>query len=279
MPFQVPTGHERLTSVLEVVYLVFNEGYAATSGDDWLRQGLCDEALRLGRVLAGLAPAEPEVHSLVALMELQGSRLRARVGPTGEPVLLLDQNRANWDHLLIRRGVAALRRAEALGASRGSYQIQAGIAACHARAATPDQTAGKMATGIRVPDKIVEALGSGKRPPVRVTLNGYTYRSTIAVMGGKFLVGVSADVRAAAGVAGGDELDVDIAIDSAPREVAIPPDLQKALKRDAKLRAGFDALSYSKKKSLADPIAQAKTDETRERRLASALKALRGTTV
>jgi hypothetical protein len=136
-------------------------------------------------------------------------------------------------------------------------------------------TAGKTATGIAVPPNVVEALGAGKRPPVRVTLNGYTYRSTIAVMGGKFMVGVSADVRAAAGVAGGDTLDVDIALDQAPRTVSVPPALKKALKRDAKVNARFAALSYSRQKALALPIEQAKTDETRDRRLASALKALR----
>ena len=136
-------------------------------------------------------------------------------------------------------------------------------------------TAGKTATGIAVPTKVVEALGAGKRPPVRVTLNGYTYRSTIAVMGGKFMVGVSAEVRAAAGVAGGDTLDVDIAQDEAPRTVTAPPALAKALKQDAKAKARFAALSFSKQKALALPIEQAKTDETRDRRLASALKALR----
>jgi len=136
-------------------------------------------------------------------------------------------------------------------------------------------TAGKTATGIVVPAKVVESLGAGKRPPVRVTLNGYSYRSTIAVMGGKFMIGVSAEVRAAAGVAGGDTLDVDVALDSAPRTASVPPDLEKALKRDAKARARFAGLSYSKQKALALPIEQAKTDETRARRLASALKALR----
>ena len=143
VPFEVPRGQERaarLGSVLEVLYLVFNEGYAATSGDDWMRQGLCEEALRLGRVLAGLTPDEAEVHGLVALMELQASRLRARVGPTGEPVLLFDQNRARWDRLLIRRGLAALSRAESLGGMPGSYTLQAGIAACHARATSPVRT-------------------------------------------------------------------------------------------------------------------------------------------
>jgi RNA polymerase sigma factor (sigma-70 family) len=143
VPFEMPHGQERAArvgSVLEVLYLVFNEGYAATSGDDWVRHSLCEEALRLGRVLAVLTPYEPEVHGLVALMELQASRLRARVGPTGEPVLLFDQNRAGWDRLLIRRGLAALGRAEALGGTPGSYELQARIAACHARAATPDQT-------------------------------------------------------------------------------------------------------------------------------------------
>jgi RNA polymerase sigma-70 factor (ECF subfamily) len=137
VPYEVPRGAElaaRLSSVLEVVYLIFNEGYAATSGDDWLRPALCDEALRLGRVLAELAPLEPEVHGLVALMEIQASRARARVGPTGEPILLLDQNRARWDQLLIRRGLAALERADRLHRERGPYVLQAAIAACHARA-------------------------------------------------------------------------------------------------------------------------------------------------
>jgi RNA polymerase sigma factor (sigma-70 family) len=143
VPFETPRGAElasRLSSVLEVVYLVFNEGYSATAGEDWVRPALCEEALRLGRVLAELAPREPEVHGLVALMEIQASRLRARVGPGGEPVLLLDQNRARWDYLLIRRGLAALARAEGLGGEPGTYALQAAIAACHARARTPDET-------------------------------------------------------------------------------------------------------------------------------------------
>jgi RNA polymerase sigma factor (sigma-70 family) len=143
VPFEVPRPAElapRLASVLEVIYLVFNEGYAATAGDDWVRPALCEDALRLGRILAELAPEEPEVHGLVALMELQASRLRARVGPEGEPVLLLDQNRARWDQLLIRRGLAALERAEVLGGALGPYALQAGIAACHARARTASET-------------------------------------------------------------------------------------------------------------------------------------------
>ncbi|WP_095992056.1 RNA polymerase sigma factor [Cystobacter fuscus] len=143
VPFEVPRGAEleaRLSSVLQVIYLVFNEGYSATAGDDWVRPALCEDALRLGRILAGLVPKEPEVHGLVALMELQASRLRARVGPSGEPVLLLDQNRGRWDQLLIRRGLAALERAEALGGARGPYTSQAAIAACHARARTPAET-------------------------------------------------------------------------------------------------------------------------------------------
>ena len=131
---------ERLGSVLEVVYLIFNEGYSATAGGDWVRPALCEDALRLGRILAGLVPAEPEVHGLVALMEIQASRLRARTGPTGEPVLLLDQDRARWDHLLIRRGLAALDRAVELGGALGPYALQAAIAACHARARTPEET-------------------------------------------------------------------------------------------------------------------------------------------
>jgi len=143
VPFELPHGEERaarLASVLEVVYLIFNEGYAATSGSDWTRPALCDDALRLGRVLAGLVPEEPDVHGLVALMELQASRLRARTGPSGEPVLLADQNRALWDQLLIRRGLAALERAVSSGASIGSYTCQAAIAACHARAPSADDT-------------------------------------------------------------------------------------------------------------------------------------------
>jgi predicted RNA polymerase sigma factor len=143
VPFEVPRGADRaarLSSVLEVIYLVFNEGYTATAGDDWMRPALCEDALRLGRILAELAPHEPEVHGLVALMEIQASRSRARVGPSGEPVLLLDQNRAHWDRLLIRRGLAALERAEKLGGSGGEYVLQASIAACHARARTPDDT-------------------------------------------------------------------------------------------------------------------------------------------
>jgi len=143
VPFEVPSGGEltaRLSSVLEVIYLIFNEGYAATTGDDWMRPALCEDALRLGRVLAELAPREPEVHGLVALMEIQASRSRARVGPSGEPVLLLDQDRARWDHLLIRRGLAALERAEASGGTLGPYALQAAIAACHARAHAPAET-------------------------------------------------------------------------------------------------------------------------------------------
>ena len=143
VPFEVPRGAElvaRLTSVLEVIYLVFNEGYSATAGDDWVRPALCEDALRLGRILAGLAPQEPEVHGLAALMELQASRLRARVGPSGEPILLLDQDRGRWDHLLIGRGLAALERAEALGGAYGPYALQAAIAACHARARAAEET-------------------------------------------------------------------------------------------------------------------------------------------
>jgi RNA polymerase sigma factor (sigma-70 family) len=148
VPFEVPRGAElaaRLSSVLAVIYLVFNEGYAATAGDDWLRPALCEDALRLGRILAELAPREPEVHGLVALMEIQASRSRARVGPSGEPVLLFDQNRAHWDQLLIRRGLAALDRSEKLRVAkldgvRGPYVLQAEIAACHARARTPEET-------------------------------------------------------------------------------------------------------------------------------------------
>jgi len=143
VPFEVPRGGElvaRLSSVLEVIYLIFNEGYSATAGEDWIRPGLCEEALRLGRTLAELSPSEPEVHGIVALMEIQASRMKARVGPSGEPILLFDQDRSRWDQLLIRRGLAALDRAETLSATRGSYTLQAAIAACHARARAPEET-------------------------------------------------------------------------------------------------------------------------------------------
>ena len=143
VPFAVPRRPElaaRLGSVLEVIYLIFNEGYSATAGADWVRPALCEDALRLGRILAELAPTEPEVHGLVALMEIQASRIRARVGPHGEPILLLDQDRGRWDHLLIGRGLAALERVEALGGAYGIYALQGAIAACHARARTADET-------------------------------------------------------------------------------------------------------------------------------------------
>jgi len=165
VPFEVPRGRElagRLASVLEVLYLVFNEGYSATAGDHWMRPSLCEEALRLGRILAELAPDEPEVHGLAALMEIQASRAGARVGPGGEPVLLLDQNRGRWDQLLIRRGLAALRRAEELGGANGPYALQAAIAACHARARTPGETDWKRIAALyeslaeRTPSPIVE---------------------------------------------------------------------------------------------------------------------------
>jgi RNA polymerase sigma factor (sigma-70 family) len=143
VPFEVPRGPEleaRLASVLKVIYLIFNEGYSATAGDDWLRPTLCEEALRLGRILATLVPGEPEAHGLVALMEIQASRSKARTTPEGEPILLLDQNRAQWDQLLIHRGLAALERARQLSTGQGPYTLQAAIAACHARAATPEAT-------------------------------------------------------------------------------------------------------------------------------------------
>jgi RNA polymerase sigma-70 factor, ECF subfamily len=143
IPFEVPGAAERATrlaAVLEALYLIFNEGYAATAGDDVMRPALCEDALRLGRVLAQLTPDDPEVHALVALMEIQASRTKARVGPSGEPILLLEQDRGKWDHLLIRRGLAALERVEALGGGIGNYALQAAIAACHARARTPEET-------------------------------------------------------------------------------------------------------------------------------------------
>jgi predicted RNA polymerase sigma factor len=143
VPFEVPRGPDlasRLSSVLEVIYLIFNEGYSATAGEDWMRPALCEEALRLGRILAELVPNEPEAYGLVALMEIQASRSGARIGPAGEPILLLEQNRARWDQLLIHRGLAALEHTEKLGGARGAYALQAAIAACHARARTAEET-------------------------------------------------------------------------------------------------------------------------------------------
>jgi RNA polymerase sigma factor (sigma-70 family) len=165
VPFEVPRGEElaaRVASVLEVIYLIFNEGYAATAGEDWMRPDLCEDALRLARVLAELMPAEPEVHGLVALMEIQASRTGARLGPSGEPVLLLNQDRSRWDPLLIRRGLAALERAEALGGADGPYALQAAIAACHARARAAEATDwGRIASlyaalAERMPSPVVE---------------------------------------------------------------------------------------------------------------------------
>jgi RNA polymerase sigma factor (sigma-70 family) len=178
VPFEIPRAADRaarLSSVLQVIYLVFNEGYLATAGDDLMRPGLCEEALRLGRVLAGLTPEEPEVHGLVALMEIQQSRSRARVGPTGEPVLLADQDRALWDRVLIRRGLDALERAESLGGAAGPYALQAAIAACHARAAAVQETNWeRMAVlyeelGRRLPSPVVQlnravAVGMARGP-------------------------------------------------------------------------------------------------------------------
>jgi len=178
VPFEVPRGAEftaRLSSVLQVIYLVFNEGYSATAGDDWLRPALCEDALRLGRILAELVPSESEVHGLVALMEIQASRAHARVGPNGEPVLLLDQNRARWDQLLIHRGLAALARAESLATEGGPYALQAAIAACHARARSAEETDWMRIAALydvlaeRIPSPIVElnravAVGMAEGP-------------------------------------------------------------------------------------------------------------------
>jgi len=184
VPFEVPRGSElasRLSSVLEVIYLIFNEGYSATAGDDWMRPALCEDALRLGRILAELAPKEPEAHALVALMEIQASRSGARTGPSGEPILLLEQNRGRWDQLLIRRGLAALERAEKLGGARGPYALQAAIAACHARARTPQETDWPRIVGLYeelgrlMPSPVVElnravavAMASGPAPGLEI---------------------------------------------------------------------------------------------------------------
>jgi len=212
VPFEVPRGSElaaRLGSVLEVIYLVFNEGYSATAGEDWVRPALCEDALRLGRILAELAPAEPEVHGLVALMEIQASRIRARVGPHGEPILLLQQDRGRWDHLLIGRGLAALERVEALGGAYGIYALQAAIAACHARAHTPDETdwtrivALYDALGQLLPSPVVElnravALGMAFGPAAGLEVID-TLRADPALEGYHLLPSVRGDLLAKLG--------------------------------------------------------------------------------
>jgi RNA polymerase sigma-70 factor, ECF subfamily len=222
VPFELPPRDEldaRLGSVLEVIYLVFNEGYAATAGDDWIRPALLDEALRLGRVLAGLVPGEPEVHGLVALMELQASRSRARVGPGGEPVLLLDQERARWDRLLIRRGLVALRRAEELSGALGPYALQAAIAACHARARRAEDTDW---------DRIValyDALASLTQSPV-VELN----RAVAIAMAGEPRAGLEIV----------DELVAHGALDGYHLLPAVRGDLLEKLGRTGEARAEFE---------------------------------------
>jgi RNA polymerase sigma factor (sigma-70 family) len=221
VPFELPPREEldaRLGSVLEVIYLVFNEGYAATAGDDWIRPALLEEALRLGRVLAGLTPGEPEVHGLVALMELQASRSRARVGPGGEPVLLLDQDRAHWDRLLIRRGLVALRRAEELSGALGPYALQAAIAACHARARRAEDTDW---------DRIValyDALASLTQSPV-VELN----RAVAIAMAGEPHAGLEIV----------DELVAHGALDGYHLLPAVRGDLLEKLGRTGEARAEF----------------------------------------
>jgi RNA polymerase sigma-70 factor (ECF subfamily) len=221
VPFELPPREEldaRLGSVLEVIYLVFNEGYAATAGDDWIRPALLEEALRLGRVLAGLTPGEPEVHGLVALMELQASRSRARVGPGGEPVLLLDQDRAHWDRLLIRRGLEALRRAEQLSGALGPYALQAAIAACHARARRAEDTDW---------DRIValyDALASLTQSPV-VELN----RAVAIAMAGEPHAGLEIV----------DELVAHGALDGYHLLPAVRGDLLEKLGRTGEARAEF----------------------------------------
>jgi predicted RNA polymerase sigma factor len=196
VPFEVPSGdalHARLDSVLEVVYLIFNEGYAATAGDDWMRPALCEDALRLGRILAGLAPREPEVHGLVALMEIQASRAAARRGPRGEPVLLLEQDRSRWDWLLVRRGLAALERAERLGGARGPYALQAAIAACHARARVAGETDwGRIAA-------LYDALAEVTPSPVVELNRGVAYGMAFGAEAGLGVVDALLDEPALAG--------------------------------------------------------------------------------
>jgi RNA polymerase sigma factor (sigma-70 family) len=212
IPFEVPRGEDRaprLASVLEVIYLVFNEGYTATVGDDWMRPALCEDALRLGRILAELTPYEPEVHGLVALMEIQASRSKARTGPSGQPIVLLEQNRTLWDFLLIRRGLAALQRAERLGGSRGPYLIQASIAAVHARARTPEDTDWPLIVRLydeliaQLPSPIVElnrAVAVGMASGPRAGLEALdTLRSEPALKGYHHLPSVRGDLLAKLG--------------------------------------------------------------------------------
>ncbi len=222
VPFELPPRAElgaRLGSVLEVIYLVFNEGYAATAGDDWIRPALLEEALRLGRILAGLVPDEPEVHGLVALMEIQASRSRARIGPSGEPVLLMDQDRARWDQLLIRRGLAALERAEELGGTLGPYTLQAAIAACHARARTGDETDWERIVAL------YDALAELTRSPV-VELN----RAVAIAMAGEPDAGLEIV----------DDLVARGALDGYHLLPAVRGDLLDKLGRRAEARAEFE---------------------------------------
>lgn len=221
VPYEVPRGdalHQRLASVLEVVYLIFNEGYTATVGEEWMRPSLCDEALRLGRMLAELAPEQSEVHGLVALMELQASRAKARVDGAGRPVLLLEQDRARWDHLLIRRGLAALERTAKLGGSLGPYALQAAIAACHARAATPEQTDWQRIAAI------YDALAQVSPSPV-VELNR--------------AVAVSMAFGPAAGLEIIDELQGDKSLRNYQWLPSVRGDLLARLGRDDEARAEF----------------------------------------
>jgi RNA polymerase sigma factor (sigma-70 family) len=231
VPFELPPRDElnaRLGSVLEVIYLVFNEGYAATAGDDWIRPALLDEALRLGRVLAGLVPGEPEVHGLVALMEIQASRSRARVGPGGEPVLLMDQDRARWDRLLIRRGLAALERAEDLGGAFGPYTLQAAIAVCHARARTAADTDWERIVAL------YDGLAQLTQSPV-VELN----RAVAVAMAGE--PGVGLEIV--------DELVAHGALDGYHLLPAVRGDLLEKLGRPDEARAEFELAASMTKNS------------------------------
>ena len=222
VPFEVPRGDDRaarLADVLGVIYLIFNEGYSATAGADWMRPGLCEDALRLGRVLAELAPDEPEVHGLVALMEIQASRAKARVGPGGEPILLLDQNRARWDYLLIQRGLAALARAGRAGGAAGPYALQAAIAACHARARSAAET-----DWIRIV-ALYDQLATVTPSPI-VDLNR--------------AVAVGMAFGAAAGLAAVDPLRADPALASYHLLPSVRGDLLMKLERHAEAGAEFE---------------------------------------
>jgi RNA polymerase sigma-70 factor, ECF subfamily len=245
--FEVPRGQElgeRLASVLQVLYLIFNEGYSASAGDTWMRPALCEDAVRLGRVLAGLAPNEPEVHGLVALMEIQSSRARARVGPNGEPILLTDQNRARWDHLLIRRGLAALERIEKLGGAHGWYSLQASIAACHARALSAEETDWK-----RIAQLYAELADIAPSPIVDLNR----------------AVAISMAYGPAAGLAIVDRLETDGSLREYHLLPSVRGDLLLKLERYAEAAAEFERAASMTRNGREQTLLEARAEECRSK--------------